>query len=697
MGFAASVLALVALGGLSYRTTTGLIASERQVAHTHEVIATLEAGRGILTDAEDTERGFLLTGDAQFLQECRTAQAQVDGWMQRLRSLTADNPEQQQRLDRLKPLIAQRLEALNRRIRLRQGPGTPAAVDAAGLREGKMLMGGIGDEIAAMHDTEDRLLQQRQSATQARARIGLIIILSGSALACIVGLLAVLAMQRDLKLRQQAADTVSQAGELQRLMIESIRDYAIIRLDPEGRVVSWNEGARRIKGYTAQEIVGQHFSRFYPEEIARTGFPGTKLIQAASDGRCEDESWCVRKDGSRFWAHVIISAIRDERGQLRGFTKVTRDLTDMRRVKEERDRFFEVSRDLMCVAGFDGFFKVLNPAWEKALGFSRQELLAKPFLEFVHPEDRAATLSEVERAADGEDIIYFENRYRCRDGSYRWLAWSARPAMPQSLIYATARDVTGQKKAEEHIARLNVDLQRHTQQLETANRELESFSYSVSHDLRAPLRHIDGFVKMLDKYAGEKLDERSRRYLGIIADSARRMGTLIDDLLVFSRMSRAELRRSRVALDALVHDVLEILKPDTNGRRIVWKIAPLPEVEADAAMLRQVWVNLIANAIKYSRPRDPAEIEIGCNADNGELVLFVRDNGVGFDMRYVDKLFGVFQRLHHQGEFEGTGIGLANVRRIISRHGGRTWAEGRVEGGATFFFSLPKTQLPAKG
>ena len=245
------------------------------------------------------------------------------------------------------------------------------------------------------------------------------------------------------------------------------------------------------------------------------------------------------------------------------------------------------------------------------------------------------------------------------------------------------------------IQKLNATLEERvrerTGQLEIANKELEAFSYSVSHDLRAPLRHVDGFVDLLRKQSAEKLDERGRRYLDIIAASARQMGTLIDDLLVFSRMSRGDLRRAKVASESLVHEVRDALQGEIHGR-IVWKVDSLPQVEADTAMFRQVWANLIGNAIKYSRTRDPAEIEIGCtDSGNGEFVFFVRDNGVGFDMQYVDKLFGVFQRLHRADEFEGTGIGLANVRRIVSRHGGRTWAEGRVDGGATFFFSLPKT------
>jgi light-regulated signal transduction histidine kinase (bacteriophytochrome) len=244
---------------------------------------------------------------------------------------------------------------------------------------------------------------------------------------------------------------------------------------------------------------------------------------------------------------------------------------------------------------------------------------------------------------------------------------------------------------EAEIFRSSQEVKAANEKLRTANEELESFSYSVSHDLRAPLRHIDGFVDLLRKQAMQKLNERENRYLNIIANSARQMGALIDDLLVFSRMSRSELRRVRVASKSLLDEAISAAQNDVNGRQIKWKIDALPEVEADPAMLRQVWVNLINNAVKYTRTRNVAEIEVGCkDGPDDELVFFVRDNGVGFDMQYVQKLFGVFQRLHRADEFEGTGIGLANVRRIVFRHGGRTWAEGKPDGGATFYFSLPK-------
>jgi PAS domain S-box-containing protein len=230
-----------------------------------------------------------------------------------------------------------------------------------------------------------------------------------------------------------------------------------------------------------------------------------------------------------------------------------------------------------------------------------------------------------------------------------------------------------------------------TAQLEEANRELESFSYSVSHDLRAPIRHMGGFVDLLRQRIGKDLDATSTHYLQVVASSAKQAGTLVDDLLAFSRMGRAELARQRVNMDALVSEVRKESSSETGSRSIEWRVSPLGEVIGDAAMLRLVWRNLLSNAIKYTRPRHPAVVEVGRIDDPAETAFFVRDNGVGFDMKYVGKLFGVFQRLHSGDEFEGTGIGLANVRRIVMRHGGRTWAEGELDKGSTFYFALPRS------
>lgn len=247
------------------------------------------------------------------------------------------------------------------------------------------------------------------------------------------------------------------------------------------------------------------------------------------------------------------------------------------------------------------------------------------------------------------------------------------------------------RRAEKKINELNAELNRHLREIETSNKELEAFSYSVSHDLRAPLRHITGFVELLNKRDLASLDEKSRHYLQVISAAARQMGVLIDDLLSFSRMGRAGMMKTRINFSALVQEVVNELTEEAKGRDIVWEIAPLPTVEGDAAMLRLVMVNLISNALKFTRSRPRARIEIGTDTKHPDETLFyIRDNGVGFDMKYADKLFGLFQRLHSSEEFEGTGVGLANVQRIIHRHGGRIWAEGKIDEGAVFWFSLPK-------
>lgn len=237
------------------------------------------------------------------------------------------------------------------------------------------------------------------------------------------------------------------------------------------------------------------------------------------------------------------------------------------------------------------------------------------------------------------------------------------------------------------------ELQVLNSKLAAVNRELESFSYSVSHDLRAPLRHIDGYVELLVADSASTLSSEARRHLNVITDASRQMGDLIDDLLEFSRMNRAEMVESSVDLDSLVREAIGKLEMATEGRNIAWQVPSLPRVVGDAAMFRQVFANLLGNAVKYTRPRAAALIEIGCaGEEDGRVIVFVRDNGVGFDMQYADKLFGVFQRLHRADEFEGTGIGLANVRRIIARHGGRVWAEGKPGEGATFYFTLRPTE-----
>jgi PAS domain S-box-containing protein len=354
--------------------------------------------------------------------------------------------------------------------------------------------------------------------------------------------------------------------------------------------------------------------------------------------------------------------------------------------------------DVIFSLDVKGRVTYISPVVQNFSGLMPEQIIGQSFTACVHPDDQAAVMADFEGVLAGQAAAH-EFRLLNKEEDVRHVRTSSRPLVEEGRLVGLTgvmSDITERKLAEEEIHRLNQELEQRvderTAQLAAANKELEAFAYSVSHDLRAPLRHIDGFLGLLKESTSATLDEQGQHYMDVISGAARRMATLIDDLLSFSRMGRQEINKVSVDLGALVRDVIHEFEPETVGRAINWHIEDLPEVSGDRAMLRIVLVNLISNALKFTQPRAPAEIAIGCLPDHeSETVIFVRDNGVGFDMQYAGKLFGVFERLHSVEEFEGTGIGLANVRRVIGRHGGRTWAEGKVDGGASFYFSLPRT------
>ncbi len=371
------------------------------------------------------------------------------------------------------------------------------------------------------------------------------------------------------------------------------------------------------------------------------------------------------------------------------------------RDSEERYRILtEVSPQAIWMGDRDGGISYCNQYWLDYTGLTMEQTTGYGWIYVIHPDDRdrvfKTSMQAVANATDYEVEIRFR---QVSDGSYRWHIVRGLPFRDQSgqIIkwVGIASDIHARKVAEASLQQLNEMLeqriQERTAQLEAANKELESFSYSVSHDLRAPLRHIAGFIELLQKrHSSTSLDQTSQRYLKIIAETAKQAGILIDELLTFSRMGRTEMRYINLNMEELVQEIKRDLITETPGRIIHWHIELLPEAQGDPSMLRLVLRNLIGNAVKYTQTQNPAEITVGSIDNENEVVFFVQDNGVGFNMQYVHKLFGVFQRLHSDPKFEGTGVGLANVQRIIHRHNGRVWAEALVDSGATFYFSLPK-------
>jgi PAS domain S-box-containing protein len=364
--------------------------------------------------------------------------------------------------------------------------------------------------------------------------------------------------------------------------------------------------------------------------------------------------------------------------------------------RTQQASLLNLTHDPIFVRDMGDVITYWNRGAQELYGWTDKEAIGRPsqeLLQTIFPtplEDIRAELLRTNRwegelkktKADGTQVVV----------ASRWSLRRDEQGRPVAIL-ETNNDITERKRREEEIQGLNQELAKRSAELESINKELEAFAYSISHDLRAPLRHMAGYTELLQKKASSVVDEKSNRYMAMILESAKRMGNLIDDLLAFSRIGRAETQKTLVSLTQLVKEALTEVRQDAEGRDIAWKIGALPDFYGDRSMLRVVLVNLISNAIKFTRTRPQAEIEIGCSEGSGnDLVVFVRDNGVGFDMKYVNKLFGVFQRLHQSDEFEGTGIGLATVQRIIHRHGGKVWAQGAVDEGATFYFSAPKPQ-----
>ena len=355
----------------------------------------------------------------------------------------------------------------------------------------------------------------------------------------------------------------------------------------------------------------------------------------------------------------------------------------------------ERASDTISRRGMDGAYTYLSPRCEDLIGYTPEEMLGKSPLDFCHPDDKAAVLDLQRQSSEQTSVVSSEYRFRRKDGDYVWLEVTGyalrdpRTGLPVEIM-AASRDVTKRKQREQEIARLNQALREKAVALEAVNAELEAFSYSVSHDLRAPLRGIDGFSSaLLDDYR-DALDETGKDFLNRIRAATQRMGSMIDSLLSLSRLTRKEINRSTVDLSSLAHEVASELESCEPARTVHWNLARGVSDSADALLMRNVFQNLLGNAWKYTRNRSDAVIEFGALDGSGQRTYFVRDNGAGFDARYAAKLFGAFQRLHGQDEFEGIGIGLATVKRIIQRMGGRVWAEGCVGEGATFYFTLSR-------
>ncbi|WNV03271.1 PAS domain S-box protein [Candidatus Methylospira mobilis] len=499
----------------------------------------------------------------------------------------------------------------------------------------------------------------------------------------------------DITESKRAEMELRAASLYSRSLIEASID-PLVTISPEGKITDVNLATEAITGRKRSELIDTDFADNFTEpDKARAGYR-----QVFARGFVRDFPLTLRHiSGKETEVNYNASVYLNEEGEVAGVFAAARDITEHKRAEAARTQLaaiVEFSNDAIIGKTPDGIITSWNKGAERIYGYSADEVLGKS-ITLLGPERHAEIHGLLETIRKGGTVVNHETERVCKGGALIHVALTLSPIRDASGnisgISTIARDITERRQAETELRALKNELEQRvverTRQLEAANKELEAFAYSVSHDLRTPLRAIDGFSRiLLDEYPG-KLDKEGRRLLNVVRDNTCRMGQLIDDMLKFSRTGRVELTLSLIDMERLAHEVFEELRPAGAGDRLQLEIEAIPPAMGDSAMMRQVFVNLLSNAIKFSHSRDIARIKVGGSIAGSEAVYYVMDNGVGFDNQYVDKLFGVFQRLHSVNEFEGTGIGLAIVKRIITRHGGRVWAEGEVGRGATVHFTLP--------
>src|SRR6266702_4011808 len=776
IGFILAVLLTGLIGFLSWRSTRLAAQEADLVAHTHAVMGTLDVTVEHAIELETSARGFALTGQDLLLTHYEAARGTINQDFGTLRHLTTDNPNQQRRLEVLEPQIADALafadELVVARRNVRAIPG------ASEIKQSERVVDAIRDTIHQMQAEEMRLLNERSQKTGAARRLTTFVTVAGTLVGAVFILLAGFAVNREIgvsarvraqvsalnteleqRVEQRTAAVQSEIAariateqklraseELFRLLLDGIKDYAVYMLDPEGRVASWNVGAARIKGYSTEEILGKHISCFYTAEDREAGMPVRTLQSAIATGRFEGHGLRVRKDGSTFWAHVVILPIYDDSGKLRGFSKVLHDVTERKQVEEalresqaQLTGIIQSAMDTIITVDDQQRIVLFNAAAEKMFRCSASDAVGQSIERFIPQRFRSQHAGHIRR--------FGETGVTSRGMGTLGALWAPRADGEEFQIEASIsqietrgkklftvilRDVTERKQAEAELARRAAELARSEQALRVQTRMFQSVLDSMDEGL---VTADENGKFLLWNPAAEKIlgmgamdlsiQEWAPHYGCYLPDAVtpfptdqlplvRAIRGEAADVEMFVRNPKLEqgvwievtgrplkdedgvLRGGVVAfrdvtltgLNSIVAELVSMLKPESEGRQVELIIADLPFVECDPILINQVLQNLMANALKFTRPRPRAVIEIGQVEENGNPAVFVRDNGVGFSMKYADKLFGVFQRLHRPGDFEGTGIGLATVQRIIQKHGGRVWVEAELDRGATFYFSL---------
>ncbi|HXB68468.1 MAG TPA: CHASE3 domain-containing protein [Candidatus Acidoferrales bacterium] len=673
--------------------------AEHLVEHTLRV---LRASAQLLTTVEAAEagqRGYLLTGDKLDLEPFETALSNQAPARRNLRQLTANNSRQQARVARLDKLVETRFSELSRIIGLSQAEGRSAALAAVATDEDRRVIFEIRDLLSDLEQEEYELLPVRTKAAEAKANHTRWIL---SALLMTMLAAGGAVSERDVSNHQRDLEAIRNSEERFRTLADAIPQLSWMA-HADGWVFWYNQRWYDFTGVKPQDTVGWGWQSVHDPEVLPAVLVGWK--KAIADGEPFEMVFPLRAVDGAFHPFLTrVMPMRDQAGKVVRWFGTSTDITAQRMTEDalrENQQRLRVAQQVARIGTFEWNLqtgvKQRTPELEAMYGLPPGGFDAgrRTWLDLVHPEDREQADRHMQEALETGS---FEAEWRVNwpDGATHWLfgrAWVFQgDTGKRSRMIGAVVDVTARKQAELEVLRINGELERRvhdrTIQLEAANRELEAFAYSVSHDLRAPLRGIDGWSLALLEDYDSLLDEGARQYLNRVRSETQRMGHLIDGLLQLSRVSRGEMKFHRVDLTALANTIAARLRDSQPERSLEFVIEPELVASGDGRLLEIALTNLFSNAVKFTGARDQALIEFGRVEQDGEMAFYVRDNGAGFDMAHAGNLFGAFQRLHKASEFPGTGIGLATVQRVVRRHGGRVWADGCVNRGATFSFTL---------
>ena len=699
-GFIVALLLLLIGGSYTYRTNAEFADAVEWTAHRQEVRAAVASIYGSLAGAEVALRDYLLTKDDANRTEYERQTADVQRLLADANALTLDNAAQQHNLAVLRPIVAGRLAAMASALTAFTDFGLPAARAVINVTRRSDTTQDVHARTAIMDAEEVRLPDQRQRQTMNARHTTLISLLVTLTVASSLFAALFRGVHKEMRARRDAEAALRASDGYNRSILDSSPDCLGV-LDLDGRL-------RRMTPHSLALMDIDDFATVENADWVKIWKGGHRaaaqeaLHSARSGIVGRFQGFCPTVKGTPKWWDVIVMPIMGSDGRTERLLAVARDISEVKKTEDDLrsvNRFLDSLFESLPVMVFVKDARTLryirmNRECERMAGFSRDEMLGKTARDLL-PADQAEfiELKDREVLATGKMVEITEETVDTPEFGQRTRHTMKLPILdengaPQYLL-GISTDVTERKLAEDAIQELNSALEAKASQLQATNKELESFSYSVSHDLRAPLRAIDGFALMIQEDYHERLDDEGRRYLAVIRENSKRMGALIDDLLQFSRLGRLPVLSHDINVESLVREVVEEALIGRQNPALRVEIGPLPAARGDPGLLRQVWMNLISNAIKYSSKSKSPTIQVSGERNGTENLYSVRDNGVGFDMEYVEKLFGVFQRLHRADEFTGTGVGLAIVHRVVTRHGGRVWAEGKVNEGAVFAFALP--------